>query len=54
MKKGKRGKNVKKMNEKETLQQVVYNEMLYLPLKNMGIKDGTKIKKIIKDARIQH
>lgn len=39
------------MDEKETIQQVVYNEILYLPLKNMGIKDGARIKRIIKEAR---
>jgi len=41
----------REMDEKETIQQVVYNEILYLPLGNMGIKDGARIKKIIKDAR---
>lgn len=41
----------KEMDEKETIQQVVYNEILYLPLKNMGIKDGARIKRIIKEAR---
>jgi len=52
VKKGKERKTMtREMDEKETIQQVVYNEILYLPLGNMGIKDGARIKKIIKDAR---
>ena len=48
---GERKTMTKEMDEKETIQQVVYNEILYLPLKNMGIKDGARIKRIIKEAR---
>ena len=48
---GERKTMTKEMDEKETIQQVVYNEILYLPLKNMGIKDGARIKRIIKGGK---
>ena len=41
----------KKPSEQEVIQEIVYNLIPYLPLKEMEINDGTKISDIVKAAR---
>jgi len=38
-------------SEQEMMQQIVYNLLLYLPLKQLEVKNGSTIRDIVKKAR---
>ena len=42
---------LKGINEQETIQQVVYNEVMYLPLDKLEVSDGLEIRRIVEEAR---
>lgn len=42
---------LKGINEQETIQQVIYNEVMYLPLDKLEVSDGLEIRRIVEEAR---